>query len=114
MNAQDTRSTQTRVTAGVTFAARLAFEHISHSFGPNRETLNDVTLTAEPGEVLCLLGPSGSGKTTLLRIAAGIETADAPAACCSTTARSPGRRCSCRRNSARSAWCSRISRCFRT
>jgi iron(III) transport system ATP-binding protein len=70
---QDVRAA-TRVTAGVSFAAKLAFENISHSFGPDAETLDDVTLVAEPGEVLCLLGPSGSGKTTLLRIAAGIET----------------------------------------
>ncbi|TKT76767.1 ABC transporter ATP-binding protein [Aquamicrobium sp. LC103] len=63
----------TRVTAGVTFAARLAFERISHEFSPSAVTLRDVSLSAEPGEVLCLLGPSGSGKTTLLRIAAGIE-----------------------------------------
>ncbi|PWW04200.1 iron(III) transport system ATP-binding protein [Hoeflea marina] len=61
-----------RRTAGVTFAARLAFEDIRHAYGEN-QTLRGVTLTAEPGEVLCLLGPSGSGKTTLLRIAAGIE-----------------------------------------
>ena len=62
-----------RVSAGVTFAARLAFERISHSFPNGTETLRDVSVAAEPGEVLCLLGPSGSGKTTLLRIAAGIE-----------------------------------------
>ena len=62
-----------RVTAGVSFAARLVFERVSHEFSPGKPTLNDVSLTAEPGEVLCLLGPSGSGKTTLLRIAAGIE-----------------------------------------
>lgn len=62
-----------RVTAGVSFAARLVFEHIGHEFTAGTPTLIDVSLTAEPGEVLCLLGPSGSGKTTLLRIAAGIE-----------------------------------------
>lgn len=62
-----------RVSAGVTFAARLTFEDIHHAFAGGRETLKGISLVAEPGEVLCLLGPSGSGKTTLLRIAAGIE-----------------------------------------
>ncbi|MBO6719889.1 MAG: ABC transporter ATP-binding protein [Rhizobiaceae bacterium] len=66
--------TAQRVTAGVTFAARLSFEDIQHRFSPDAVTLRGITLSAEPGEVLCLLGPSGSGKTTLLRIAAGIET----------------------------------------
>lgn len=62
----------TRSASAVTFAARLVFEDIHHHYH-NRETVRGISLTAEPGEVLCLLGPSGSGKTTLLRIAAGIE-----------------------------------------
>ncbi len=67
------RNADARPSTGVSFAAKLAFENIRHAFPGGHETLRDITLTAEPGKVLCLLGPSGSGKTTLLRIAAGIE-----------------------------------------
>src|SRR6266496_3566779 len=35
--------------------------------------VNDVSLSAEQGELLVLVGPSGSGKTTILRIIAGLE-----------------------------------------
>ncbi|MCQ0987450.1 ABC transporter ATP-binding protein [Jiella marina] len=64
--------TRTRTSAGVSFAARLAFENVGHIVG-STTILNGISLVAEPGEILCLLGPSGSGKTTMLRIAAGIE-----------------------------------------
>jgi NitT/TauT family transport system ATP-binding protein len=35
------------------------------------EVLHDVSLSAEPGEFICLLGPSGCGKSTLLGALAG-------------------------------------------
>lgn len=38
--------------------------------------LNDVSVSVERGELVCILGPSGCGKTTLLRTIAGLESAD--------------------------------------
>ena len=35
--------------------------------------LEDINLTINDGELICLLGPSGCGKTTLLRLIAGLD-----------------------------------------
>jgi iron(III) transport system ATP-binding protein len=48
---------------------------INKKFG-RQTVLDQVSLSLEKGEFVCLLGPSGCGKTTLLRIIAGLETAD--------------------------------------
>ena len=36
--------------------------------------LDDINLTINDGEFVCIVGPSGCGKSTLLRILAGLET----------------------------------------
>lgn len=50
----------------------LRLEGVSHAYDGHR-VVDDVSLAAGPGELVCLVGPSGCGKTTLLRIAAGLE-----------------------------------------
>ncbi len=50
----------------------LALRNIGHRFGADR-IIEDASIDAAPGEIVCLFGPSGCGKTTLLRIAAGLE-----------------------------------------
>ena len=52
---------------------RVRIERLSHTYpGAGRPALTDVSLTAEPGELLCLVGPSGCGKTTLLKAVSGL------------------------------------------
>lgn len=42
----------------------------------DREILQNISLTIEPGKVVTLIGPNGAGKTTLVRILLGLLPAD--------------------------------------
>lgn len=48
----------------------IAIRNISKSFSKKR-VIEDISLTVNSGELICLLGPSGSGKTTLIRLITG-------------------------------------------
>jgi polar amino acid transport system ATP-binding protein len=50
-------------------------ERVRKRFG-RQEVLKGITLTVQPGEVMCLLGPSGSGKSTFLRCINHLEKLD--------------------------------------
>lgn len=48
----------------------LRLDDVSHGFG-DRVTLQHLTLSVEPGQVVALIGLNGAGKTTALRVLAG-------------------------------------------
>jgi len=59
---------------------KVVFEGIQKVFeqrGESLHVLDDINLTVDEGEFVCLLGPSGCGKSTLLNIVGGFETPDA-------------------------------------
>ncbi len=47
---------------------RVAFEHVSFSYDPERPLIEDLSLVAEPGQTVAIVGPTGAGKTTLVNL----------------------------------------------
>jgi branched-chain amino acid transport system ATP-binding protein len=54
----------------------LVLDNVGVSYGGMR-AVADVSLAAEPGEILGIAGPNGAGKTSLLRAIAGLEALSA-------------------------------------
>jgi ATP-binding cassette subfamily B multidrug efflux pump len=47
---------------------RVAFEHVSFSYDPEKPLIEDLSLVAEPGQTVAIVGPTGAGKTTLVNL----------------------------------------------
>ena len=47
---------------------RVAFEHVSFRYEPDKPLIDDLSLVAEPGQTVAIVGPTGAGKTTLVNL----------------------------------------------
>ncbi|GAA1202744.1 ABC transporter ATP-binding protein [Pseudonocardia alaniniphila] len=52
----------------VTRRGRVVFEHVSFRYEPDKPLIDDLSLTAEPGQTVAIVGPTGAGKTTLVNL----------------------------------------------
>ena len=44
------------------------FDHVTFGYTPERTTIEDMSLHAEPGQMIALVGPTGAGKTTIINL----------------------------------------------
>jgi NitT/TauT family transport system ATP-binding protein len=69
-------------------------ELVSRTFATSRgpvQALQDMSLTASPGETIAVVGPSGCGKTTLLELICGLQRPDRGVVECAPAALMPQR-----------------------
>ena len=59
--------------AQITLQGEVRFDHVSFRYQPDTPLIEDVSISARPGEFIAVVGESGSGKSTLMRLALGLE-----------------------------------------
>ncbi|TLS46453.1 ABC transporter ATP-binding protein [Streptomyces montanus] len=47
---------------------RVALEHVSFRYDPEKPLIEDLSMKAEPGHTVAIVGPTGAGKTTLVNL----------------------------------------------
>jgi ATP-binding cassette subfamily B multidrug efflux pump len=51
-----------------THCGRVVFSGVSFRYQPDQPLIEDLSLTAEPGQTVAIVGPTGAGKTTLVNL----------------------------------------------
>lgn len=59
----------------------VAFSHVTFGYKAEQPVLQDVSLTAHPGETVALVGPTGAGKTTIINLLSRFYDVDAGTIC---------------------------------
>jgi ATP-binding cassette subfamily B protein len=54
--------------ARLAVSGHVAFEHVRFRYQPGRPLFEDVSLEAQPGQMIAIVGPTGAGKTTLVNL----------------------------------------------
>ena len=50
---------------------KIAFEHVSFGYSPDKILMTDISFTAKPGQKIAIVGATGAGKTTLINLLMG-------------------------------------------
>ncbi len=49
-------------------SGKVVFDHVSFAYNHGEAVLKDLSLTAEPGQMIAIVGPSGAGKSTIANL----------------------------------------------
>ncbi|MHA6628790.1 ABC transporter ATP-binding protein [Pseudonocardia sichuanensis] len=68
LDAEEQQPDPARPAVPQTRCGRVVFEGVSFRYRPDEPLIEDLSLTAEPGQTVAIVGPTGAGKTTLVNL----------------------------------------------
>src|ERR1051325_10133785 len=64
----ETANAHRRLLLPADIRGEVVYEHVQFAYVPDRPVLKDISLRAEPGEMIALVGPTGAGKSTIVNL----------------------------------------------